>query len=504
MLDLVTPRTLVALAWLPLALGLGARQADAAPVATASCSLVPPAGYVVGVGFAPGRGAAANRQALDDARRRLLGQVCSGFTVPRCLATAGQVRDWIDGRGEGGGTCALAAVEERWLRQVEADAATWRGEVDALARAVKNALGDRPLGVPPARWATPDCPAGSAGSTVEQAVRNALLAQGVVVTAAASAATSTLDLRLSAAGTVLSVSAALVGDGAARSLPGHQVALDVVGIDPSRAGRCEVEAATAHAIPVVGVVTTTGGTAEEIHYIDGCTSIVQPAEADEGVVATYLAEARALCARYERFQVGAADYARRVEELDRWLRTGGRSAQSESGALSVTVDAATKSGQALRTGSVVVAGDRFVLRATPSRTAHLYVVYENSAGERQVFPANDEGVLVPGGQQATLPSPGFVFEVDANGGRSENLYVVASLESLPVAIATPRAVVNRALRGRGVTVVPDTVFVTACDEGADARRASVGGACSEAWYGDPGEAASGYGAAVYALSLDHR
>lgn len=504
MLRAVTTRARFIVGLLLSVLGApGSRVVHAAEPA-GSCSLVPPPGYVVGVGFAPGRGASANRQALDEARRRLLGQVCSNFSVPRCLATAPHVRDWTDGRGEGGGTCALAAVEERWLRQVEDDAARWRAEVGGLARAVKNAVGDRPLALDAARWAGPECPAGVPGAAVEQAVRDALLAEGVALLEAGGGRGASLGLRLSVSAEMLAVAPELRADGATRALPGHQVPGDVVGVDPARAGRCEASASASAAIPVVGTVTTASGTAEEVHYLDGCTSIVQPAAADPAVVATYLAEARSLCTRYERFQLGAADHARRVEELDRWLRSGGRSAQSESGTLSVTVEATRKTGGALRTGSVVVAGDRFLLSATPSRTAHLYVVYENSAGERQVFPPNAEGVLVAGGQAAVLPSPGFVFEVDANGGRAETLHVIASLEPLPVAVATPRAVVNRALRGRGVNVVPDTVYVSACDGASDARRASVGGTCTEAWYGDPGEAASGYGAAVYTLSLDHR
>ncbi len=496
-----------------------------------ACSLVPPgADYVVAIGYGDGGKVTALREAREDARERLLGQVCSGYVESRCERVGRFVRDWEQGDWDPGSrdVCALAALEREHLEALERDTRTFRKELDALARAATEQAGDHALRVDAPVWGGRECGGGAAGAVVAAELRNALAraeARVLIADSTDDAPAVRVQMAPSDHGIVVSAAVVFPGRPDGIGLPGTAASWDVLGVPRTEPCADATEALpSASAVPATGTVVVDGQPVEETHWIGGCmepdagqqaamglwNSLGGEATSDEdrklgALVQGYLAESRALCQQYERFAIGASEYARRNAELSGWFRQVqeqvllGTPGAPDRGQLlhgpgsvasrTLQVSAARLDGAPLGSGDQVTHDDRFKLHATVSQAAHLYVIYENSAGEIAVFPETSVGVMGMPGVPVQLPAPGFVFRVDEHGGRAEVVHVVASPHPLPVHSRPVSQLVGDVRRTRGLSVEPETVFT------ADGEVP---------WYGDPEATVSGYGAVLYTLVLDHQ
>ena len=79
----------------------------------------------------------------EDARARLLAQVCTGLTSARCAGIARHVRDWEAGDPADGAVCASAAVRREQVSTLETAAAQLDTDIAALAAAEKAEQAER-------------------------------------------------------------------------------------------------------------------------------------------------------------------------------------------------------------------------------------------------------------------------------------------------------------------------------------------------------------------------
>lgn len=472
------------------------------------CSLVPPeGGFVVAIGYGTGPAARSARAAREDARQQLTAQVCSGYSSIRCADLSRLVRDWRDSPWDERtrSSCAIAAVERGVLDSLARESEAYERQLDLMAAQVADRApaGGVRLEIDQSVPLRSDLEAGA--QVVRGGLVNALARASVAVVSSTSDSTLVLGVAPARDGLSYSASLLLGGADAAEPVPGGEVSFDVLGIDPDAVQPGSTSGARSRLRPAKGTVQVGDALVEETHWVNGCldsstsiedilsTSAGGPATGEQLVAAqAYLSQTVALCQQYERFVLSAAEYGRRQAELDSWLRSqlaGAVSATGEGGGeLTLSVTARRSDGRLLRTGDVVVHKDQFWISAQVSAAGYLYVLYENSAGERVAFPADGTGIPVERGSETRLPSPGFVFGVDANAGRAETVHVVASPVPLPTDPGGVDRAVERARTTRGLIIEPSVVFD---GEG-------------QAWYGDPSSVVEGYGAVVYTLSLDHR
>lgn len=194
------------------------------PATDQSCSLIPPQGYVVGVGWASGKQARALVDAQDMARNRLMAQICDGQSSARCDAIRPHVRDWDPTWDKDSRTaCALAAVDGALVDGLQADLDQLEQDLQLLAGAITSAASGTVYLAPPS-------PPGVVSDVLELALQNALSTTPTVL-ATADAADERVELDIVQAGGFATVAARLGKDTTWRALPGFRVALDVFGVE---------------------------------------------------------------------------------------------------------------------------------------------------------------------------------------------------------------------------------------------------------------------------------
>ncbi len=203
------------------------------------------------------------------------------------------------------------------------------------------------------------------------------------------------------------------------------------------------------------------------------------------------------------------------EGLERSPSAAGLALESDASdrLIRLEVEALRDDGRRLETGDQVRQGDRFKLYAQVSLDAHIYVIYQNSAGEEVVLPEDEDGQLLSPGQRTQLPAPGFVFQVDEHGDRIEVVHVIAASGPIPLRSRPAVEVVQEARRTRGLQVVADGAAAD-CSDGKSRKKRRHRGleivtepesdGCPDSWYGDLHATVTGFGATIYTLTLDHR
>lgn len=462
--------------------------------AAADCELVPPAGWVVAVGYGRGNEADARREAREDAHQRLIGQICSGQTASRCADLGRYVRDWQEGVWENRKVCALAGAERALLErrsadQAKVDATLAKAARDVAARTGTDALHVVGLSGPESRL-------------FRSQLFSALGEAGVILRDEGGSGPE-LRIELRPQGDKATVTLSY------RSAPGREFIIidsvicpvDTVGLDQPLSAKGPQ--------PVTHVVQVGGRPVEETHWVDGCSSVgllEEPAariggkaDAKLGARANgYIVQARSLCQQYERFAITAEEYGRQLAALDQWLQQADTAvASGKAGSIPATPVAVpprrlearvlrTSDKHEMKTGDPVTHGDRLRFFATVDGPAHLYLVFENSAGEKMVMPERPEGLVVSRAGEYALPSADQSIQVDNHKGRVELVHVISS----PVALGDPASAPARARSTRGFSVVADPVYET--DQS------------TEAWYGDPEANASGYGAVTVTFAFPHQ
>jgi len=464
---------------------------------------------VLAVGHGGGDEATALRQARENARSRMVAQACAGLAEARCDGVARHVRDWKSGTyaAESGSVCATAAVARKHVEQLERDTAALKSSLAKLTKAIAAAAGEQTVAVKLPVWASRYCEGGTVGAVLRSQVRNAVVDRGGILLVDRKAAALDVGMTMAPSGEKITVTAT-IGE---KALPGFEVPLDVLGIPRMPDPLCSDDGPP-RPWPATGTVVVGGVERVETHWIGSCEnddfdSALMAANAmssaDERgrigtLIATYRADASKLCSQYERFAIGTEAYAQRSDELARWARevqgqilAGGavRKDVATSEKLTLEVEAMRSNGDKLSSGDVVTKGDRFELRAKMTTDAYLYVLYENSAGEKALIPDDGSAVRVAANSWAPLPLAGFEFQVDGNAGRAEVVYVVASPTKIPLADLQP-ANLSRKFQPRGLTVVKKPVVAASGDNAA--------------FYGDPEGTVSGFGGVLYTLALDHR
>jgi len=466
-----------------------------AGLAADDCPLQPPPLHIVQIGYGDGdTEAQALQRARENARQLMTGQLCSGYSLSRCDDVQRDVLDWKDnvtpvrrGLSQKFSACALVAVEKIVLDQLQLDSEAYERAQGALAAAAAERAGGAPLFLSEVVWADSGASAGSVGALILSGLRKGLsgLPEPVALTTLAGAETPSVVVALVLAGDRLEVSASVRRGVSESPLTGFSVALDTLGLTAAELSQA-ASASPRRDIPALGTVMIDGVPTEEVHWLSGCyeDSLPQAGSAGEQA-ALYLMEARSLCEQYERFVLSTEQYSRRMAELSERL-WGADAAVPE---LSMEVRAATTTGEALSSGSVVHEGDRFTLDVVVNQDAYVYLLYENSAGEQVVVDAR--GTLARADQSSRFPEKS-AFRVDEHSGRAELVHVIASPDPLPMAGPPEQAVAQAAQqyrKMRGLSIVPDVVSPEAVDS---------------AWYGDTAETVSGYGGLVYTLLLDHQ
>jgi hypothetical protein len=147
------------------------------------CDLLPPPGYIVEIGYGQGDSkAVALEQARQAAREALLESVCAPLTEIRCNGVRRAVRTWdgeegersrFDRRRNSHHACAVVALEQSVLDQMEREAAALDREIAAMAGRVAQAdvtllRHEAPI------WNLDGCGAGVVGDTLWQRFNNAL------------------------------------------------------------------------------------------------------------------------------------------------------------------------------------------------------------------------------------------------------------------------------------------------------------------------------------------
>ncbi|MCB9687913.1 MAG: hypothetical protein H6735_22925 [Alphaproteobacteria bacterium] len=417
-----------------------------------------PVDHLVAVGYGHGPEDQARRLARDDARQRLLGQVCAGVSGVRCDAVGRRVSDWTQGdwASRKRGVCALAAVPRSFVTTLEQDAqAAHTAAAEAVAQLARRGV-DRVE----ASWEGGVCGPAEVGPLLVAELQNGLAA-------GEGAAGERAKVSLVHGADRVRVSVRVGGS----LVAGWDVPYDVLGVtgDPepcTAAGRVRP-------VPVAGSV----GGREEVHWVNGCADL-QGAPGDTG-----WRSLTRLCLDYEAFRISQEDYARRSAEL--------MDASGKPAGVALQVRAVRSDGRPLRTGDAVSSGDRFTVWARPAAEAWVMVVYENSAGESEVWPASGGGLHVAAGEERRLPEPGFTFEMADPAGQAEVIHVLAS--PWPLGQGESAVSLIDRYRTKAVRVVADdapaVLSVTA--RGVD-------------WFGDLSEQVTGVGGAVHTLVLDHR
>jgi hypothetical protein len=462
--------------------------------AAGDCELVPPAGWVVAVGYGRGNEADARREAREDAHQRLIGQICSGQTASRCADLGRYVRDWQEGVWENRKVCALAGaervlLERRSADQAKLDATLAKAARDVAARAGTDALHVVGLSGPESRL-------------FRSQLLGALGGAGVILRDSGDSGPE-LRVELSSQGDLAAVTMTYrthVG-GDFVIIQSFTASGDTVGIDQRMSAKGPQ--------PVTSVVHVGGRAVEETHWVDGCSAlgpledraarIGGRADIELGNRVTgHLNQARVLCQQYERFAISAEEYGRQLAALDQWLQQADSAVTSgKAGSIPATPVAVpprrlepkvlrTADKHELKTGDPVTHGDRLRFFATVDGPAHLYLVFENSAGEKMVMPERPEGLVVSRAGEYALPSADQSIQVDNHKGRVELVHVISS----PVALGDPASAPARARSTRGFSVVADPVYET--DQS------------TEAWYGDPEATAHGYGAVTVTFAFPHQ
>jgi len=536
------------------------------------CSVTPPEeGALVAVGYGRGFSDMALARAREQAKQRLMGRICQSYGELRCALMASHIQDWKAGKVKGFGNkvCAVAAIQGKHLQSLERATKLYAANLGKLANSSAEGAGQRSIYLETPVWSETGCPAAAAGALIKGEVRNALAGLGTPVSLAPEDAPK---LRLELAGVKhrarsssgrqqpsepywaeLQVAGTLVpaGGSSGAALPGFRVDLDVLGLEGGEINQCaevtEREVGVG-SVPVVGTVMVNGQAVEETHQINGCTSIdaaalvvaqqdeVQGAAAGKAHVLTqsFLSQSQQLCQQYERFVISQADYVRKTDELSeqyrsdlmRLLSGGGKAQkqQSAAGPLKMEVQAQFFDGRPLVSGTQVTHLDEFVLYATVDQAAHVYLVYENSAGEEVVFPDTADGFSLRPGERFQLPQPGFKFRVDDNAGRAEIVHVLASRSPLPVRHVSTADLVAVAQRGRSHSQESVAVHTDGCgeptqalalskrtrgldmvafDSDASGQQSGSEDACYQSWHGDTDKQVEGYESIVYTLTLDH-
>jgi|GEM_PF-5334759 len=416
-----------------------------------TCSAVPPTGdFIVAIGH---HHTAAGARAKAHAALRT--QVCTAYSKTRCDQVAALVRDWTLGETADGQPCAVAAVRRSVLTSLEGDVDTMRDHARSIARRTLDKVGVT-VRLAPATWSAGTATSAAVASAAEAELRMALVEQGVGVS---STAASELTMRLSpvAGGTRVTVQARSgVGLGSFL-LPEELVDRTAVPL-------------LAEGAWVTGAVP---GGREEVHWVDGCTSLGgvevvasevvglltewhrRERDARAREVGARMAELRSACIRYERFALDARGYDQAESDARTWLE-GRRAAWTPgepppaAGRVSLTVSARVEGHGPVDTGDAVHTDNVLVVTATQSGGSHLWLEFSNLAGEWATIPigrattatrrflvAGDTGLERVRVVAASTPEASL-FSI---AGRSDGRGLVPIAEHAPAA-DTPPAVID--------------------------------------------------------------